>query len=273
MRNVPVARVDALGEAILAIGTDYPAQHRLAPHEHRRAQVLYAATGVMRVDTSDGSWTIPTERAVLIPPRTQHAVEMRGVSTRSLYLEPAAVPWWPRQCLAVEVTPLLRELLLAAVDVPEAGTGAPDRRSTALHALLLEELRALSPLPLGLPLPGPGPLRERCLAFQEAPTIRTTPETWAAALGVSTRTLGRRFTAETGLGFAQWRERAVALHAVLRLGEGLPVARVSGNLGYDSPAAFAQMFRRVLGQSPRAFLPRASLSQNAPEPAAPPGRP
>lgn len=264
MRNVPVARVDALGVPVLAIGTDYPVEHWLAPHEHRRAQLLYAATGVMRVDTADGSWTIPTKRAVLIPPRTQHAVQMRGVSTRSLYLEPAAVPWWPRSCLAVDVSPLLRELLLAAVDLPDpvaretVGDSAQSRRGTALTALLLEELRALAPLPLGLPLPGPGTLRVRCLRFQAAPSVRESPEEWARELGMSSRTLGRRFAAETGLSFSRWRERAVALHGVLRLGEGVPVARVAADLGYDSPAAFAQMFRRVLGQSPREFFPRVS---------------
>src|SRR6478609_5804891 len=117
MRNIPVAEVDGLDRAVLAIGTDYPPDHLLVWHEHRRAQVLYAATGVMRVETADGSWTIPTARAVLIPPMTRHQVAMPGVSTRSLYIEPAAVPWFPARCQVVEVSPLLRELLLAAVDM------------------------------------------------------------------------------------------------------------------------------------------------------------
>jgi mannose-6-phosphate isomerase-like protein (cupin superfamily) len=113
MRNVPLAEVDALDRAVLAIGTDYPREHLLAPHEHRRAQVLYAATGLMRVETADGSWTVPTARAVLIPPATRHQVAMAGVSTRSLYIEPAAAPWFPARCQAVDVS----ALLLAAVDM------------------------------------------------------------------------------------------------------------------------------------------------------------
>ncbi|MEU2593017.1 cupin domain-containing protein, partial [Streptomyces albidoflavus] len=94
MRNIPLDQVDHVERAVLPIGTDYPPGHLLDWHEHRRAQFLYGATGVMVVDTADGTWTVPPERAVLIPAATRHRVRMLGVSTRSLYVEPDAVPWW-----------------------------------------------------------------------------------------------------------------------------------------------------------------------------------
>src|SRR5690349_3457486 len=118
MRNVALDDVDAVDRAVLAIGTDYPPSHLLTDHRHRRAQLLYAATGIMRVDTADASWTVPTHRAVLIPPNADHRVLMEGVSTRSLYIEPGAAPWFPTRCQVVDVSPLLRALLLAAVDLP-----------------------------------------------------------------------------------------------------------------------------------------------------------
>ena len=114
MRNVALDDVDTVDRAVLAIGTDYPPSHLLPDHRHRRAQLLYAATGIMRVDTADASWTVPTHRAVLIPPNADHRVLMEGVSTRSLYIEPAAAPWFPNRCQVVDVSPLLRALLLAA---------------------------------------------------------------------------------------------------------------------------------------------------------------
>lgn len=251
MRNIAVAEVDALDRAVLAIGTTYPPDHLLEFHQHRRAQLLYGATGVMQVDTECGSWTVPTERAVLIPPRTDHRVLMRNVSTRSLYVEPAAVPWFPDRCRVVDVNPLLRELLLAAVDIePEY---ARHGRDGALVELILHEIRALIPLPFDLPLPRNKPLRELCEQFQSAPVVHDPLSRWASALHVSERTLNRLFRSETGLSYKQWRQRACALHAVRLLAEGMSVSRVAGVLGYDSPAAFTAMFRRETRIAPSAL--------------------
>ena len=251
MRNIPVAEVDGLDRAVLAIGTDYPADHLLPWHEHRRAQVLYAATGVMRVETADGSWTIPTARAVLIPPTTRHQVTMTGVSTRSLYLEPAAVPWFPARCQAVDVSALLRELILEAVEMdpyyPEHG------RDAAVAALLLHELRHLAPLPLDVPLPSEPRLRGLCEEFLDKPDIHDPPARWCAALNVSERTLARLFRRGTGLSFSEWRQRACVLHSLHHLTTGLPVTRVAALLGYDNPAAYTAAFGKLLGRPPTAY--------------------
>ncbi|MFB7715880.1 helix-turn-helix domain-containing protein [Nocardia sp. NPDC056100] len=251
MRNVPVAEVDSIERAILAIGTDYPARRLLPAHRHRRAQVLYAATGIMRVDTAHGTWTVPTRRAVLIPPGVDHEVLMEGVSTRSLYLEPAAVPWFPARCQVVEVSAMLRELIFAAVDmVPEYNIRG---RDGTLSDLILYELRTLTPVPFEIPLPVSAELRELCAGFQHAPTIRSTPDDWAGRMRVSTRTFNRRFRAETGLTFQQWRQRACVAHAMHALMGGATVTSVAMDLGYDTPAAFSVMFQRETGTAPSAF--------------------
>ncbi|MEU1199601.1 helix-turn-helix transcriptional regulator [Streptomyces sp. NPDC005813] len=251
MRNVPVAEVDGLDRAVLAIGTDYPHEHLLPRHEHRRAQVLYAATGVMRVETADGSWTIPTARAVLIPPMTGHQVTMTGVSTRSLYIEPAAVPWFPARCQAVDVAALLRELLLAAVEMEPRY--AEHSRDAALAALVLHELKNLTPLPLDVPMPSDPRLRTLCEAFLRKPDIHDPPARWCAALDVSERTLARLFRRGTGLNFSQWRQRACVLHSLHHLTAGMPVTRVAALLGYDNPAAYTAAFGKLLGRPPSAY--------------------
>lgn len=251
MHNIPVAEVDGLQRAVLAIGTDYPPSHLLPFHRHRRAQVLYAVTGVMLVETTDGTWTVPTHRAVLIPPGTDHQVTMTGVSTGSLYIEPGAVPWFPSHCRVVDVSPLLRELVLEAVDMepryPEHG------RDAALVELILHELRTLAPLPLDVPLPADPRLRRLCDEFLRSPDIHDPPARWAAELNVSERTLGRLFRSGTGLSFAQWRRRACVLHSLRALATGVPVTTVAARLGYENPAAFTTAFRSVLGRPPTAY--------------------
>lgn len=255
MRNIPVADVDGLDRAVLAIGTDYPADHVLPFHQHRRTQFLYAFTGVMQVETATGTWTVPTHRAVLIPPRTDHQVTMTGVSTRSLYMEPRAVPWFPSQCQVVDVSGLLRELILDAVDLESR---YPDHGRDALVIdLILHEIRSLTPLPLDVPLPADPGLRRLCDTFLREPDIHDPPARWAAALNVSERTLHRRFRRSTGLSFAQWRQRACVLYSLRPLAAGAPVTRIATTIGYENPAAFTAAFKALLGRPPTAYGPVA----------------
>jgi len=58
-------------------------------HRHLRAQLLYAARGIMTVVTEAGTWTVPPHQAVWIPPEVGHEVRMPcEVSMRSLYIAP-----------------------------------------------------------------------------------------------------------------------------------------------------------------------------------------
>ncbi|HVV14735.1 helix-turn-helix transcriptional regulator [Amycolatopsis sp.] len=255
MRNVPIDEVGGLDRDVLAISTDYPPGTLLHWHRHRRAQFLYGATGPLRVETAEGTWTVPPHRAVLIPAGTAHQVTMIDVSTRSLYLEPAAVRWFPRYCQVVDVSPLLRELIAEAVELP--GRHPRRGRDATLMSLILHEISRLAPLPLDLPLPRDERLRALCQSFVDDPRIHEPPARWAAALHVSERTLYRLFRAETGMSFTRWRQRACVLHAVALLATGRPVAGVAASLGYGSPAAFTTMFQRLLGAPPSEYRSRA----------------
>ncbi|MFF8381978.1 AraC family transcriptional regulator [Streptomyces sp. NPDC015661] len=250
MKNIPLDEVDHLDRAVLPIGTDYPAGHVLEWHEHRRAQFLYGATGVMVVETADGTWTVPPERAVLIPAATPHRVRMLGVSTRSLYVEPGAVPWWPARCTVVDVPPLLRELLLAAVEF--TADYSLSGREGAIATLLLHEIAARSPLPFHVGIPVSADLAALCREYLAAPDATVTNTDWAAVTALSERAFTRRFRAETGESPAVWRSRARLLAAVALL-RTATVSEVSGRLGYASPAAFTAAFTRTFGTPPSRF--------------------
>ncbi|WP_437051514.1 AraC family transcriptional regulator [Streptomyces sp. enrichment culture] len=250
MKNVPLADVDHVDRAVLPIGTDYPPGHLLDWHEHRRAQFLYGATGVMVVDTADGTWTVPPERAVLIPAATRHRVRMLGVSTRSLYVEPAAVPWWPRTCTVVDVPPLLRELLLAAVEF-EADYSLSGRAGSVAD-LLLHEIAARAPLPFHVAIPASPVLSSLCREYLAAPDAAVTNADWAARAAMSERAFTRLFRTQTGDSPAVWRARARLLAAVPLL-RTAPVGEVSGRLGYATPAAFTAAFTRTFGLPPSRF--------------------
>ena len=265
MRNVSINLVDDTPRTVVAIGTDYSYGYLLPRHTHRRAQLLYGATGVMQVSTHDGNWVVPPQRAVWIPPGVAHEVLMLGVSTRSVYIEPGAVDLG-ECCQVINVSPLMRHLLMEAVELPLTYDVAG--RDGVLIDLLLHELQRSAPLPLHIPLPSDGRLLELCQTFLHQPNAHQSPQQWADQLHISLRTFNRLFRQQTGLSFSQWRQRACVVLALARLAAGEAVTRIALDFGYDSPAAFSTMFRRLLGQAPSVWLEasKRGKSKNAFDP-------
>lgn len=260
VRNALVETYDTLAQPLIVLGNDFPDGHTIAAHRHRRGQLLLGASGAVMVTTADGTWVMPPGRGMWIPAGVEHAVRMLGpVSTRSLYLEPAYGAPMPDRCQVVAISPFLAGLIAEALDLPAAYD--PDSRAGALMALILHELRRLPELKLSLPLPAHPALAARCRAFLAAPEAHARIEEWAAALGMSRRGFTRRFRAETGLSFAAWRQQACLVAALPRLVGGERVTAVAMALGYDNPAAFTTMFRRLLGASPRAWLGRSGAAK------------
>lgn len=252
MFNVSLDGIDNVPRPVLAIGTDYPHGMLLDTHSHRRAQFLYGATGLMEVSTDDGAWVVPPHSGVWIPAGKPHRVRMVGVSTRSLYIEPGSVPRGGGLCEVLTVSLLLRQLLLAACEVPAEYELAG--RDGSLMKLLLHEVGAADVLPFFAPLPREPKLAAMCVEFLRQPQIRATPQAWAERLHKSERSFSRMFRAETGMAFAEWRQQACLLAALSRLAEGRAVTSVALELGYESPGAFSTMFRRRLGRAPSAFI-------------------
>lgn len=252
MRNIPIERLDATQRPLVSIRTDYPYGTVLPWHSHRRAQLLYGASGVMEVSTRQGNWVVPQQSAVWIPAMTPHQVVMLGVSTHSLYIEPADAPRVGRHCEVVSVSGLLRQLLLSAVEMP--ADYAISGRDGTLVSLIMYEVAMAPALPLHIPLPAQPALAALCQAFLRHPDIHAGPARWAQQLHVSERTFSRQFRAATGMSFLRWRQQACVVLALSRLATGEPVTSVALDMGYDSPAAFSTMFRKMLGQPPSAFM-------------------
>jgi AraC-like DNA-binding protein/mannose-6-phosphate isomerase-like protein (cupin superfamily) len=252
VRHARAAQFEDAARPIIAVGNDYPAGHVHPAHRHRRAQLLHAISGTMIVTTEHGSWIVPPQQGLWIPAGVEHGFRMVGnVTTRSAYLEPEVARDLPAQCRVVEVTPLLEQLLIAAVDV--AVEYAPGSRAELVMSLLLQEVCGAPSHALSVPFPSAARLAARCHRFLERPDPSESIDDWSAELGMSRRAFTRSFRRETGLTFANWQRQAALLHAVDRLAAGEPVTTVALELGYRSPAAFATMFRRVLGVPPSRY--------------------
>ncbi|MGH8664405.1 MAG: AraC family transcriptional regulator, partial [Burkholderiales bacterium] len=250
-REHPVA--DAGSAAIVARQTTYPSGFQIDPHWHARAQFLFAAYGTMTVRTPRRGWIVPPSRALWIPAGTVHQIRINStVEMRSLYIEPTAAAGMWSECVVLAVTSLARELILRAGALPLRYDESGD--DGLLMRLLLAEIRRLSVCALDLPLPESADLARLCERVLTDLSARRHCRTQADDLAMSTRTLYRRFLKETGITFARWQQQARLLEAIRRLAEGASVTATALDLGYESTSAFSAMFRRSLGQTPRAFV-------------------
>jgi len=249
-REHPV--IGDLTRPLVMRSTAYPAGHRIQPHWHTRGQFAFAVAGTMRVRGTRHAWIVPPSRALWLPSRTVHEIQMYGaVEMRSLYLDEGASAAMPSACVVLEVTPLARELIVRAAALPEDyDAGGADG---LLMQLLVAEIRRLPPCALDLPLPESADLMRLCERILADLSRRRSSTSDANEMKTSARTLYRRFLRETGITFARWKQQARLLESIRRLAAGVAVTTVAVDLGYESPGAFSTMFRRALGMAPRSF--------------------
>jgi AraC-like DNA-binding protein len=245
----------ALSDPVVAYGADFDRGETIAPHTHDRAQLVFAKGGIMQVATEHGTWVVPPQRAVWLPPRIVHEIlfATRG-SMRTLYFEPTLCETTPSACTVVNVSPLLRELIIGSVE----GKRAKQRWNHSVP-LILDEISSAGTAPLHLPEPEEPRLARVTAAMKAEPASRKTLNDWAWSIGVSARTLARLFAAHTGMTFRQWQRQARLLEALVRLAENQPVATVAYDLGYESSSAFIYAFRRALGTTPKRYFQTVAL--------------
>jgi AraC-like DNA-binding protein/quercetin dioxygenase-like cupin family protein len=234
------------------VARDLDAAELLAAHHHPWGQVTYALEGVVRATVGRRTWIIPPQRALWIPPNAEHEVEtMERARMRVLRVHADYSPFQGNQCEVVDVSVLLRELIVALTLVDDE---VP--RESMLAMLILDELARSATLPICVALPEDKRLKALCEMLMDAPSSSLTLDDWAPRVGASGRTLARLFERELGMSFGQWRQQVRLAHAAPLIARGLPLSRVAAELGYASQSAFSAMFKKTFGQSPTAFFAR-----------------
>jgi len=236
--------------AVRGYAVTHPAGSAVLPIEPGWDQLLYAASGVMTISTPGGSWVIPSHRALWIPDGARATVHNRGrVAVRTLYIS-SSLRSLPAQTRAVNVPPLVRELLLHAVRSCPLDVDRP--ADAALLTVLIDQLRVLPDAPLQLPRPRDERAADLAAAVIDDPALDLT--VLATRVGASRRTLERVFTTETGMTLGAWRRRARVLRALELLAAGTTVTATAAAVGYATPSSFVASFKQELGLSPGKLL-------------------
>ncbi|HEY4243286.1 MAG TPA: helix-turn-helix transcriptional regulator [Kofleriaceae bacterium] len=226
--------------------------HETSPHSHARGQLIGCERGVITVGTEVGTWVVPSRHAVWLPPHHEHSGRTNGpFSGWSLYVAKPACAALHAQTCTLPVSPLLREAALRS-----AAWGLRELDAPSLHIaqVIVDEIARAKPQPLGLAMPRDERLVKVARALLENPADARGLDAWARFAGVSSRTLGRRFVAETSLTFTEWCQRARLLRGLELLAAETPVTTVAFELGYRSISAFSALFKRTFGVTPSAYF-------------------
>jgi AraC-like DNA-binding protein len=227
--------------------------HVIPKHSHPEDQLLFASEGVMTLTTEQGLWVVPPLRAVWIPADTTHSVAMSGrVSMRTLYFQPRLCRSFPRKCMVMNVSSLLRELILHACTFPKLRKEDPAQKR--IVEIIVEQLKAVESIPLQLPHPADSRATRVVKTLFANPGDQRTLEKLCADCGASKRTIQRLFLEETKMTFNKWRQQLRLLHAMQRLAAGDKVTSAALEAGYNSTSAFISMFRKQLGTTPTRYL-------------------
>lgn len=237
------------------ISIDYPKGYIIEPHTHAaNAQLLYAISGTLLIETQLGRWLIPPNRAAWLAANEEHTVTMRShCQIRSLFVKTQAISSDVlHQSYVINVTPLLKELILAATLLPI--NYEKDLRANLLAGFLLEELKRHTSLNLLLPWPHDARYHNICEYLIHHPTDNRSMKQWANELHMSTKTFERQFLQLTNISFGKWRQQARLLYSLEALSEGLSITEIALNFGYNSHSAYSAAFKAFFGQSPSKFM-------------------
>ncbi|MGV3549190.1 AraC family transcriptional regulator [Rhizobium sp.] len=221
-------------------------------HSHPRAQLIRPLTAPTTIRVGSGHYILQPGEAGWLPGGIEHSVTAHQPQLyHSLYVRPDLAAGLSPVSGVLHVSPYLSELIQRLVDLGDSSTAS--EAYPHLAALILIELKNVRDERQHLPMPTDMRLLRICHSLNESPGDRRTLADWAKLAGASRRMLERGFVEETGMSFSEWRQVCRVRATTPLLEAGHTVQQVSHFAGYDSPSAFAAMFRRVAGVAPAAL--------------------
>lgn len=228
-------------------------------HHHDLHQIEYAVQGMVEVETAAGKYLLPPHQAAWIPAGCSHTATLHSATrTIAVLFAPELVPAAGDRVRILAVPPLIREMMIHALRWPITRAGSDpmaDAYFRTLGHLVAETLDHESPLSLPT---STDPIVTEAIDYTQANLHSVTAAQVSKAIGVSERTLRRRFESALTISWRTYLLHARLLRAMALLTEpGPTVLEVSLAVGFEDASAFARAFVQHCGETPSAYRRRA----------------
>jgi AraC-like DNA-binding protein len=221
---------------------------------HQRGHLVYAARGVLAVDTGAGASIVPANRIAWTPAGITHRHRAHGdTDMRILFLSDALAAQLPQRPVVLAVDDLAREAILTLTGPRSYDPHLRSRHAAAqarLERVLVDELQLADEQPLHLPNPRDSRLRALARVVTADPAGNLSLEDLGRTIGASSRTLSRLLRAEFGMTYHEWRTQLRIYRALVLFAEGHDVTFTAHACGWSNPSSFIAAFTNVLGISP-----------------------
>jgi AraC-like DNA-binding protein len=224
-------------------------------HTHRRNGLIYAISGILKLEVESAQWLLPPQRAAWVPVNIEHETHLlTPAKLRWIVLDPS-FPGVPESgCKVFSVTPLFREMIIFSQ------RWVPDRDPYDTTANLFFQTLAVlsqrwmdSEQPFRLPR-AKTPEITKVIDYTLEDLVGAKLEHAAQCANLSTRTLRRRMKQETGLTWNSFLHNARMMQAMTLLtAPDAQVTEVAFDVGYHSLSAFSTAFTRFTGETPREY--------------------
>ena len=239
---------------VLAFAFKRRAAEDWAPeHSHARGQLIALTRGLLVVEAGSERWMFPSRSCAWIPPDCMHAARSVGGAAGSMvYLSAETCRGLPKKPCMFNSSELLFAIAHRVLTWnPRQPLNSAQK---GLVTVLRNEIRQPEQQPLRLPIPREENLARLAHALLDDVADDRTLDEWADCAGMARRTFMRAFSAEVGMSFGRWRQQARLFASLEMLAQNKSVTEVAIAVGYNSVSAFIDMFRTMLGATPRTYF-------------------
>ncbi len=226
-------------------------------HVHDMHQLQYAFEGMIEIEDDVARYLVPHQYAVWIPAGTRHRTCLQGGGSGSVFLNKRMIDADGDRISIIRVPPLMREMILESMRWPimEGYNDETGKSFFTTFALLSKEWLG-NRTELILPTcADPRIARIVDLTVQHLDSVSL--QDICQTVGMSARTLRRKFASKMGLSWEEFRLRCRIFKAIELLeNPSLPILDIATQVGYKSQSAFAKSFKALLNDSPTAYRQR-----------------
>jgi AraC-like DNA-binding protein len=227
-------------------------------HHHGLHQLEYALAGVAEVETAGKRYLLPPNQAVWIPAGLAHQTTLRRVRSISVFFAPEIFESPTDEARILAAAPVIREMIAYATRWPITRQTTDDKIDAFFCVLADVVAEWLGhEVPLCLPISS-DPVVSSAMAFTDANLKSVDERSVCSAIGVSPRTLRRRFAESVDMSWSQYLIGSRVLRAMAQLVESNDsITGISVGVGFESVSAFTRAFKRYSNETPSAYRGRA----------------